>query len=170
LVNTSYFVDVLIEGGNCKNVSGDFISGNWRSHDQTTTIDRLQMIGDFVGDGASRIATTSKNPSTATGVRNTRRIALDTLPSDGIQNDRVILTMPTLGRGSEYIATVASASGSAVYRMISQAGVSKDVTGSRPAPTASDVGLMYLDTTLDADGKPIWWNGAAWLDATGATV
>jgi hypothetical protein len=36
--------------------------------------------------------------------------------------------------------------------------------------TASDAGLSYLDTTLNANGKPIWWNGTAWVDATGATV
>ena len=28
-------------------------------------------------------------------------------------------------------------------------------------------GLMYFDSTL---GKPIWWGGSAWVDATGATV
>lgn len=35
---------------------------------------------------------------------------------------------------------------------------------------AYEFGVMYLDTTLDADGKPIWWNGTAWVDATGAVV
>jgi hypothetical protein len=43
-------------------------------------------------------------------------------------------------------------------------------TANRPTLTASDVGVMYLDTTLAAAGKPIWWTGAAWVDATGATV
>ncbi len=59
----------------------------------------------------------------------------------------------------------------------SQIGALKNTTGNRPTKTtlglASDsgwVGYLYLDTTLDADGKPIWWNGAAWVDATGATV
>lgn len=38
-------------------------------------------------------------------------------------------------------------------------------TGARPgAPVLYQV---YFDTTL---GKPIWWAGAAWKDATGATV
>jgi len=46
----------------------------------------------------------------------------------------------------------------------------KGATGSRPALAAADVGCPYLDTTLDADGKPIWWAGAAWVDATGAVV
>lgn len=34
-------------------------------------------------------------------------------------------------------------------------------------PTGIAVGFQYFDTTLN---KPIWWNGSAWVDATGATV
>lgn len=34
-------------------------------------------------------------------------------------------------------------------------------------PPAVSIGFMYFDTTL---GKPIWWKGAVWVDATGATV
>jgi len=48
--------------------------------------------------------------------------------------------------------------------------VARNATASRPTLTANDVGVMYMDNTLDADGKPIWWNGAAWVDATGAVV
>jgi hypothetical protein len=40
----------------------------------------------------------------------------------------------------------------------------------RPTLGTNDIGIVYLDTTLDADGKPIWWNGTAWIDATGAVV
>lgn len=44
----------------------------------------------------------------------------------------------------------------------------KGVTSARPAnPTP---GQQYFDTTLDADGKPIWWTGTDWVDATGAVV
>lgn len=46
----------------------------------------------------------------------------------------------------------------------------KGVTGSRPTLSASDYDVQYLDTTLDADGKVIFWNGSAWVDATGAVV
>lgn len=35
-------------------------------------------------------------------------------------------------------------------------------TASRPASPAT--GYIYFDTTL---GLPVWWNGAAWVDATG---
>lgn len=34
-------------------------------------------------------------------------------------------------------------------------------------PTASVIGQFYFDTTL---GKPIWWNGTSFVDATGTTV
>lgn len=48
--------------------------------------------------------------------------------------------------------------------------IGKSTTANRPTLVAAEVGRVYLDTTLDADGKPIWWNGTAWVDATGATV
>lgn len=46
----------------------------------------------------------------------------------------------------------------------------KGTTAARPALTANDLGVTYLDTTLAASGKPITWAGAAWVDATGSTV
>ena len=45
----------------------------------------------------------------------------------------------------------------------------KGTTETRNSMTlnSSNVGFQYFDTTLN---KPIWWNGSAWVDATGATV
>jgi hypothetical protein len=46
-------------------------------------------------------------------------------------------------------------------------------TSSRPSTTgiaASSLGMPYFDTTLSANGKPIWFNGSVWVDATGASV
>lgn len=38
-------------------------------------------------------------------------------------------------------------------------------------PTSSIVGQFFLDTTLASGlGKPIWWNGTGWIDATGTYV
>ena len=39
-----------------------------------------------------------------------------------------------------------------------------------PNLTTSDYGVMFMDTTLASSGKPLWWNGDAWVDATGAAV
>lgn len=45
----------------------------------------------------------------------------------------------------------------------------KGTTAQRPTNPAAGQG-PYFDTTLAAAGKPIWYTGTAWVDATGATV
>jgi hypothetical protein len=43
-------------------------------------------------------------------------------------------------------------------------------TAERPVNTGSpklQIGQYYFDTTV---GKPIWWNGTIWVDATGTAV
>jgi hypothetical protein len=40
-------------------------------------------------------------------------------------------------------------------------------TGQRPTTTSLLTGFFFFDTSL---GKPIWWSGSNWVDATGATV
>lgn len=38
-------------------------------------------------------------------------------------------------------------------------------------PASSIVGLQFFDTTLASGrGKPIYWNGTGWVDATGTFV
>ena len=46
----------------------------------------------------------------------------------------------------------------------------RGTTASRPAMTATDTGVTYLDNTLNANGKIIYWNGVAWIDSLGAVV
>lgn len=76
-------------------------------------------------------------------------------------------TDPDMGERAGWVCTVGGTPGT--WRGFG--GITKkDTTANRPTPGANDLGLMYMDTTLDADGKPIWWNGTAWVDATGATV
>lgn len=48
--------------------------------------------------------------------------------------------------------------------------VGRGLSGSRPTLTSNDVGVMYLDNTLNSNGKPVWWNGGAWVDSSGAVV
>ena len=49
--------------------------------------------------------------------------------------------------------------------------VNRGTTAQRPASlTANEIGIMYLDTTLAAAGKPIWWTGTVWVDSTGVSV
>lgn len=44
--------------------------------------------------------------------------------------------------------------------------VTSGATASRPTLSSVDHGVMYFDTTLAAAGRPIWWTGTAWVDAT----
>jgi hypothetical protein len=46
----------------------------------------------------------------------------------------------------------------------------KGITAKRPTLTTTDAGVIYFDTTLAPDGKPIFWTGTAWTDSTGAIV
>ena len=84
--------------------------------------------------------------------------------------DFVLNSAPALGeyRGWVYVTS---------FIGVDQIGALKNTTANRPTKTTLGVandadwaGYLYLDTTLDADGKPIWWTGAAWVDATGAVV
>jgi hypothetical protein len=44
----------------------------------------------------------------------------------------------------------------------------RGTTAQRPTGFGNDqIGIMYFDTTL---GRPVWWGGAGWVDATGASV
>lgn len=49
--------------------------------------------------------------------------------------------------------------------------VGRGTTAQRPTLYGiADRGTGYLDNTLAANGKPIVWNGAAWVDSTGTVV
>lgn len=45
------------------------------------------------------------------------------------------------------------------------------LTSARPTGLrADDIGVQYMDTSLAPSGKPIWWRGSSWVDATGSAV
>lgn len=46
----------------------------------------------------------------------------------------------------------------------------KDTTANRPTLGANDIGATHFDTTLDADGLPIFWNGSKWIKADGSNA
>lgn len=80
-------------------------------------------------------------------------------------DDELLMDVAAPGKPVAYRCITAGTPGT--WRPIAQT-VGKATTGSRPTLTASDIGVMYMDTTLEADGKPIWWQGTKWIDATGA--
>lgn len=82
--------------------------------------------------------------------------------------DKVYHTSPTIGTYLGWVCTAGGTPGT--WQGFGQVSVSRDVTANRPATSGLSRGYQYFDTTLDPDGKPIWWTGLAWVDATGAAV
>jgi hypothetical protein len=165
-----YASNVTVNGGDFRNCVGHGLALN---NGVGNSAGPLNLIGTHLGASASLItnAFTSGNIANNDQIYSSRIVQTNSLPTMGISGDTVMLTVNTLplGSGSQYMATVISTT-APNYRVISQKGIKRDTTANRPTVTANDVGLMYLDTTLDADGKPIWYNGTAWVDATGAVV
>jgi hypothetical protein len=91
------------------------------------------------------------------------------LTTTPIANGRLLI-----GNGTNYTLanltagagiTITNASGAIT---IASTGVQAGNTASRPGGlAAANVGRTYFDTTL---GIPIWWNGAAWVNASGSVV
>lgn len=103
------------------------------------------------------------------------KLAVNTLrnlngaPSSGsyVVGDRILNNEPSITKPvTEWTCTISSPltwqqSAHLVY---------KGTTAQRPVLTLKEQGVQYLDTTLNANGKPIWWSGSVWVDSTGATV
>lgn len=60
------------------------------------------------------------------------------------------------------IKSISSTAKYCLYR-IKQGGT----TANRPVLTTADAGFQYYDTTI---GKPVWWDGSTWKDATGTSA
>jgi hypothetical protein len=165
-----YASNVAINGGDFRNCVGHGLA---ISTVASNSAGPLILTGTHLGAAASLItpAFTSGSLASNTEIYSSRIVQASSLPTMGISGDTVMLPINTLplGSGSQYMATVISTT-APNYRVISQKGIKRDITANRPTVSANDVGLMYMDTTLDADGKVIWYNGTAWVDATGAVV
>lgn len=97
--------------------------------------------------------------------------------SDGTLNDRGVFLSTTVPNGNvvgragsiHFDTTTGKASvkraGTGNTGWIGLQEIYPSTTATRP--TDALLGQMFFDTTL---GKPIWWKGATWVDATGVTV
>lgn len=98
-----------------------------------------------------------------------RRFVGTGIPTIGnwLRGDVIEIKSPFISGVVEYTCT---ASGSPGTWRASKWITGRGVTSSRPTLTSNDTGVTYLDNTLNTNGKPIWWNGSAWVDSTGAVV
>lgn len=74
---------------------------------------------------------------------------------------------------TKLIVYITLSNGNTIYSLNINGGSNDILLGKKHSGTTVDrpicgvIGFKYFDTTL---GKPIYWNGTAWVDATGATV
>jgi hypothetical protein len=170
--------DGVTYGSRVTVINGDFSGcvghGFALSNVATVAACSLTLVGGHIGNQAASVVNWTGSGSIGSNnyIYSSRIVSATALPASGISGDTIMLAVNTVAAGAplEYIATATSET-TPNYRMTRQKGLSRDVTANRPSVSGNkDTGTMYLDTTLDADGKPIWWNGTAWVDATGATV
>lgn len=163
-------VSVTVDGGDYSAVTGAALRffGSLPATDATLT-----LIGEHFGAAASVINKEAGGNFTNSliGIHNTRRVIAASVPSSGIAGDILMLNSSNAAAGSptEYVCTNISDT-TAVYALYRQRGARVSTTANRPSLAAWDSGLLYIDTTLVAAGKPIWWTGTAWVDSTGASV
>lgn len=92
------------------------------------------------------------------------------LPTSGtyVRGDTLQQITPSSGKIQEWVCVTGNNTGG-IWAM-SKSLPYKTTTAARPALTSSDIGYMCFDTTLAAEGKPIWWTGSKWVDSTGTVV
>jgi hypothetical protein len=151
------------------------------------------------GAGNSLSSTTASAPTLDPDQAGTWTIILQGKDSGGnvqatymlpLDVPKVVQSVPTGPLALAYVAptTVATPGlGAVLFRDATKAGaisakdasaattqvalVRSGATGARPATANLSVGYPFFDTSLAAGaGKPIWWDGTNWVDATGATV
>lgn len=169
VLSTAGAIFLVSEGGQVGNVSGMsaeaaivatspttiFVvgSGASLSHQETSV-----PLVDFTYVGAFIILPMSANTS-----------GLDTpIPDNCLQGDATAVII-NIRDATAYLGDQTSFfDGTILVQGIEKSALldwSNGGTGSRPAsPTA---GQMYFDSDL---GKPIWWDGAAWVDSNGGAV
>jgi hypothetical protein len=159
-----FYSFVTVDGGDFTNVTGDSIKVNAGITD--SGIYKTTLRGTMIGAKALSISNTAGTLDNLP-LDNTRIIVVTAIPAAaGLKGDTAKLDIPVLGSACEWICITGHAV-TATWRMVRQAGVKKDTTANRVAPAASDVGLLYLDTTLDADGYPIFWQGTKFIKSDG---
>jgi len=160
-----------------------FINNNlWNYRDATPAANHMSIMAANIVNvknnlslGANSSFFTLKNSSSAatvidvdsnTAIRTAGTLFYSTdFVNTGTPNNLQATTSIT-GKTSLATAAEALVGTDTVKAVTSDKLYTSGATGSRPSGTKK-TGVSYFDTTL---GKPIWWNGSVWKDATGTTV
>lgn len=151
--------------------------------------DEEKVIAMALSDLNRRVSSALDSPTftgtptapTATSGTNTTQIATTAFVSNeipirgvslngvagSINNKVANVTLTKSSTGAGNIVTDVSIDGTVITVNKSNLPFKANSGSTRPSLASADIGYVFLDTSL---GKPIWWNGSAWIDATGATV
>ena len=163
--NSISLTRVVIDGGDFSAVTG---SGFYLSA-SSSSASTIQFAGTHIGAKAL-VINGDGFAMTNMLYSGSRTVLSPNTPNEGFTGDRWIHPSPVIGGGHTYVCVAGSYLGSATWRLASQYGVKKDSSVNRPSVNSMDVGLLFLDTTLGANGKPIHYNGSAWVNESGASV
>lgn len=163
--NSSSYAKVVVDGGDFSSV----VSTGFYFSASSTSSTTLNLSGTHVGSKALVINGDAYSMSNI-NYRSIREVLSENTPNEGFVGDRWVKPTPALGGGWVYVCTSGSYLGSATWSVVSQFGVKKDTTANRPSVSSIDSGLMYLDTTISANGKAIWYTGTSWVNESGTVV
>lgn len=121
------------------------------------------------GTNSTQIATTAFVNSTVTESHPILGISLNGVAGT-LSNKIANLQLTKSSTGAGNIVTDVSIDGTVITVNKSNLPFKANSGSTRPTLTSSDVGYIFLDLSLGTSGKPIWWTGSNWIDATGATV
>lgn len=159
----TYLDDTVIDGN---------LTGNAVQQSATDgTAGRLLTVGAFGGSGASQAPSTT-DPDSLRTAGTWRVFDHASMPSTGayilqVQQRTATQTVQVATRmdpGTEVYIRVGYGTGWRAWEAFS-------VARSRTTDLRPTVGLLPGMSLFDSNlGHPIWWNGTAWVDATGTTV
>lgn len=156
--NASSLTRVVIDGGDFSGVTGNGFYLSASSSSAST----INFSGVHIGAKALVIDGDVFAMSNML-YAGSRTVLSPNTPGEGFPGDKWIHPSPVIGGGLSYVCVSGSYLGAATWRLVEQYGIKKDSSVNRPAVNSMDVGLLFLDTTLDANGKLIHYNGSSWV-------
>ena len=137
-----------VSNNNMVNINGTWYE-RWYNIPANSNLNDINKIGRKYYCSATNAATLTNCPTTVNFV----------LENFIRSNENAVIQQITTVQGETFTRQLGSGTWYRVQR------IRTGTTAKRP--TDVTIGLQYFDTTL---GKPIWWNGTAWVDATGTVV
>ncbi|MDF2659334.1 MAG: Pectate lyase superfamily protein [Paenibacillus sp.] len=174
---TNFISDIrfdLLQGATCSNcnfVNISLNSGAFSVRGDNNTASNIRSRGagtiKFVGnDNILRDSVSVNCTSHAYQVNGSRNYIVDCVSLNAAGKSLFVES----GSGNRYHDLLQAGGGGIQDDGTGTIGHRKGSTAGRPVLSANDTGYVYLDTTLSPNGKPIWWNGAAWVDSAGLPV